>query len=169
MTTSSWADTGTPEYAQWNDSSAVELGVRFTVGFEGTIDGITYYKHHTNLGPHTGTLWTAEGLVLAQVEFENESLTLVGWSTQLFDEPVAVEPETEYVASYHTPYGNYATNPSKFWSNGFGAGDIVAAGGGGGDATNGLYTYSSTPGTFPTSSYQANEYAVGPVYTYDIP
>ncbi len=46
---------------QDNDTSAVELGVKFRSDVDGFITGIRFYKTSGNTGTHTGTLWSSPG------------------------------------------------------------------------------------------------------------
>ena len=50
-----------PDVPATNDSSAVELGVKFVPAADGYISGIRFYKGTGNTGTHTGTLWTSTG------------------------------------------------------------------------------------------------------------
>jgi hypothetical protein len=56
-----WDSTATPAVASANDPAGVELGVRFRSDNAGNIKGIRFYKGASNVGPHTGKLWTATG------------------------------------------------------------------------------------------------------------
>ena len=47
--------------AEVNDTSAVELGVKFRSDVAGFITGIRFYKTAGNTGTHTGTLWSTAG------------------------------------------------------------------------------------------------------------
>lgn len=100
-------DTGaTPAVADSGEYAAVELGIRFTSAINGTVTGIRFYKGTANTGTHTGTLWTANGALLATGTFTNESAS--GWQKLTFATPVTVTADTLYVASYYAPNGNYS-------------------------------------------------------------
>ncbi len=62
-------------------------------------------------GPHTGSLWSSTGTLLATVTFTNESIS--GWQTATFSNPVQITKGTTYVASYHTN-GIYAARRELF-------------------------------------------------------
>ena len=64
------------------DSTSVELGMKFTADSSGTVTGVRFYKSAANTGTHTGSLWSATGTRLAQVTFTNESAS--GWQTATF-------------------------------------------------------------------------------------
>src|SRR5207244_1328697 len=88
-----WSATATPGGTA-NDSSAVELGMRFRSDTSGTITGVRFYKAATNTGIHTGSLWTNTGTLLASVTFTGE--TASGWQQMLFSAPVAITANTTY-------------------------------------------------------------------------
>ena len=147
-----------PTGAAASDTQPLELGMKFTASVVGTITGIRFYKPANATGPHTGSLWSSTGTLLATVTFTDESTS--GWQTATFSNPVAITAGTTYVASYHTT-GFYAATANYFNSakvNGSLTAPSSATSGG-----NGLYVYSS--GTaFPTASFQASNYWVDVVY-----
>jgi hypothetical protein len=77
-----WDSTATPAVASANDPAGVELGVRFRSDNAGNIKGIRFYKGASNVGPHTGKLWTATGTLLASATFSAE--TASGWQEVRF-------------------------------------------------------------------------------------
>jgi hypothetical protein len=111
-----FGDATQPTVLEENDTSAVTLGVRFTVDTPGTVTAVRFFKGPNNTGIHTGTLWTGSGSQLATGTFSTESTT--GWQTLTFAQPVEVTPGTEYVASYRAPAGRYSTGAS------FSSGDL---------------------------------------------
>jgi hypothetical protein len=142
----------------------LELGMKFRANASGFITGIRFYKGPNNDGPHTGHLWTSDGVSLSQVVFTNETAT--GWQEASFSTPVAVTAGTTYVASYYSPSGNYS-NTTEFFTGEYPAGSastwplqaLADASGG-----NGVYAYGSGP-TFPAASWQATNYFVDVVFT----
>ena len=76
-----------PRCRRADDSSAVEVGVKFRPLTDGFITGLRFYKGQGNGGVHVGNLWTSSGTRLAQATFANE--TGSGWQTVSFP-PVAV-------------------------------------------------------------------------------
>ena len=151
--------TGTPEA----DPNAVELGVKFRSDATGFISGIRFYKTADNTGAHTGTLWSSAGLNLGTVTFSGESAT--GWQEALFDQPVAIDADTTYVASYHTASGNYATGTS-FAAAGLDSPPLHALQGGA-DGPNGVYRY-GPGGIFPTDTYGSSNYLVDVVFVTSV-
>ncbi|MFI2487801.1 DUF4082 domain-containing protein [Promicromonospora kroppenstedtii] len=150
---------GPPPNGAADDSSAVELGLRFTAADDGYVSGVRFYKAAGNTGVHEGTLWSAAGAQLARVQFGGESAT--GWQTASFTTPVPVLAGQKYVVSYTAPNGRYVSTPWAFQTHGRSAGPITVEGGFGA-APAGLY---GAPGTVPTESWDNSAYYVDPVFT----
>ena len=151
--------TGTEE----NDNSASELGVKFQSDEAGYITGIRFYKTANNTGTHTGTLWSTAGTNLGTFTFSGESAT--GWQEGTFDQPIAIEADTTYVASYHTTSGYYATGTS-FASAGVDSPPLHALQEGM-DGSNGVYQYSAG-GLYPTSTFQSSNYLVDVLFVTEV-
>ena len=98
----------TPTVVDSGDTNAVELGVQFSSASAGYINGVRFYKASANTGIHIGSLWTADGTLLAQATFSNE--TASGWQQVTFSQPVAIAANTTYVAGYHTDTGHYSVD-----------------------------------------------------------
>jgi hypothetical protein len=160
-----WTPSTTPATAASPDPNSVELGVKFRSDVGGYVTGIRFYKGATNTGTHVGDLWTSTGTLLARVTFTNESAS--GWQTATFDQPVAIQPNTTYVASYLAPAGNYALNQSYFGVQGADNAPLHALRDGL-DGANGLYRYSATP-AFPINTSQSSNYWVDVVFTTNVP
>jgi Domain of unknown function (DUF4082)/Bacterial Ig-like domain/Bacterial Ig domain len=145
-----------PATASSSDPGPVELGVLFRADRAGSITGVRFYKGVGNTGQHVGSLWRADGTLLARATFSGESAS--GWQQAVFDEPVAIDPQTTYVASYFAPNGGYSVTFGDF--NGTGAGGTpVRALRDGEDGPNGVYRYGSGPG-FPSDSFGSSNYWV---------
>ncbi|HEY4096235.1 MAG TPA: N,N-dimethylformamidase beta subunit family domain-containing protein, partial [Baekduia sp.] len=161
----------TPDIVDQGDTVASEIGVRFKSDLDGTITGIRFYKAAQNTGSHVGNLWTASGSLLAGGTFTNE--TASGWQTLTFAAPVNITAGTTYVASYYAPRGHYSASEGYFFQptpTGWNPLDApplhaLSANAGG---SNGVYKY-STSTTFPTSTYDAENYAVDVVFTPKVP
>jgi hypothetical protein len=138
-----------------NDTSAVNLGLKFQPTSSGFITGVRFYKESDNTGSHIGTLWSSSGALLASGTFSNE--TASGWQELDFSSPVAVTANTTYVASYHTNAGHYAQT-----SNGLASavtnGPLTAL------ASGGVYVYGSG-NAFPSNTFNASNYWVDVVYS----
>ncbi|NKM36058.1 DUF4082 domain-containing protein, partial [Rhizobium laguerreae] len=141
----------TPAVVNTDDTSAVELGVKFQTSAAGTITGIRFYKGSQDTGTHTGSLWSSTGTRLATLTFTNE--TASGWQTAYFTSPVALTAGQTYTASYHTNTGHYSTTADYFISN-VTSGPLTAPATG-----NGVYTYGSAS-LYPTSTFRSTNYWV---------
>ena len=144
-----------PTVPAFNDPSAIELGVKFQTDVVGQITGIRFYKGAGNTGTHIGNLWTGTGQLLATATFVNE--TAMGWQQVDFASPVAVTPNTTYVASYHTDTGFYAADTGYFASNGENNPPLRALAEGV-DGSNGVF--SAGPSAFPSDSFGSANYWV---------
>lgn len=148
-----WPDSTVPAIPDSGDPLSVELGVKFTTSVTGYISGVRFYKSTTNVGTHTGTLWSATGTMLATGTFTNESTQ--GWQQLNFAQPVPISAGTTYVASYYAPNGHYSVTSSGL-ASGVTNGPVAAVPNT--TSINGVYLYGKD--AFPTSSYQASNYWV---------
>ncbi|MGO6999756.1 DUF4082 domain-containing protein [Rhizobium leguminosarum] len=146
----------TPAVVNTDDTSAVELGVKFQTSVAGTVTGIRFYKGSQDTGTHTGSLWSSTGTRLATLTFTNE--TASGWQIAYFTSPVALTAGQTYTASYHTNTGHYSTTADYFISN-VTSGPLTAPASG-----NGVYTYGSAS-LFPTGTFQSTNYWVDVMFT----
>jgi hypothetical protein len=162
-----WGAGDTPSNVDGGDPSSTEVGVKFTSEVPGTISGLRFYKAAANTGTHVGSLWTASGTLLASATFTGE--TASGWQQVNFSAPVAISANTTYVASYLAPNGHYSADPYYFYNppplggNALNSPPLHAVPASD-TTTNGLYAYSTTA-TFPTSTYNATNYYVDPVFS----
>jgi Domain of unknown function (DUF4082)/Cadherin-like domain len=157
--TSLFSASSSPTNVTINDSSSVELGVKFQTSSSGSIVGIRFYKGPQNTGTHIGNLWSATGALLATATFTNE--TASGWQAVYFSSPVAIAVGTTYVASYHTK-GFYSAD-GNYFANALTSGPLtaLASGASGG---NGVYAYGSSS-NFPASSYNSANYWVDVMFS----
>jgi hypothetical protein len=157
----------TPSVTAENDSTAVEVGVKFTSAVNGWIAGIRFYKGSGNTGTHTGTLWTSTGAQLATGTFTNE--TASGWQTLQFNNPVAITANTVYVAGYYAPDGHYSYDADQFYPGPTGSPYLppldstpLAAVKATATTVNGVFN-AGGPG-FPSSTFNDSGYAVDVVF-----
>jgi hypothetical protein len=153
--TSIFPSSGITGTVDWNDHSAVELGLKFRSDVARQVTGVRFYKSAKNTGAHTGSLWTTGGKRLATVTFTSESAS--GWQTAKFSTPVSIAANTTYVVSYHTTTGHYSAASEYFANSGANDGTLhalsnAAAGG------NGVFVYGAS--AFPHQSYKATNYWV---------
>ena len=153
-----WNDSFTPGSVDPNDHQSVELGVKFRSDVAGFITGIRFYKGPENTGTHVGNLWTSGGGLLGTATFSGESAT--GWQQVSFASPIAISPNTTYVASYFTPVGQYAFDGGYF-ASAFDNPPLHALADGT-DGANGVYLYG---GGFPTATFNKTNYWVDVVFT----
>jgi hypothetical protein len=151
--------TTTPGAVDSGDSGAVNIGLKFTTDTNGYITGVRFYKSATNTGAHVGNLWSASGSLLATVSFANE--TASGWQQANFSNPVAVTAGATYVVSYFAPNGHYSATSGAFSAAGTASPPLYAVANTA--SPNGVYSYGSTS-SFPTSSFNASNYWVDPVF-----
>jgi hypothetical protein len=137
------------------DPNAQTTGVRFQAASSGFIAGVRFYKEPEDTGAHTGSLWSSTGTLLASGTFTGE--TASGWQELDFSSPVAVTAGTTYVASYFSSTGYPAATPAGL-ASAVTNGPLTALAGGG------VYAYGSS-NTFPTNTYNNNNYWVDVVYS----
>jgi hypothetical protein len=167
-TSSLWKSTDTPTNIDSGDATTQVAGVQFAPLINGNVTGCRFYKAATNTGTHVCTLWTSPGVQLASVTFSGE--TASGWQTQNFSSPVAVTANTQYVIGVFMPAGHYSYNQPQFNNNwcsdvdgALYAPTTASTTNGNG---NGVYVPTTTPTTFPTSTYRATNYWVDVVFQY---
>jgi hypothetical protein len=149
-----WDNSATPKTAADLDAVPVELGMKFSATHSGVVTGVRFYKSATNVGTHTGSLWTAKGEKLAGVTFTRE--TASGWQQATFARPVPVAAHTVYVVSYHTDSGHYADD-TDYFRDGRRRGPLRVPADAAGDP-NGVFVYGAS--AFPTQGYRASAYYV---------
>ncbi|WP_343712238.1 DUF4082 domain-containing protein [Inquilinus sp.] len=148
-TQSMWTFAAKPTEVHIQDRNPVELGMRFVSDAAGTVTGVRFYKGFYNQGAHTGSLWSADGTLLATATFTDE--TLEGWQTVTFSNPVSINPGTAYIVSYHSQ-GFYSADTGYFdvaRTNGHLTAQVGA----------GVYAYGSST-LFPNTVYQNENFWV---------
>jgi hypothetical protein len=141
------------------DDNPVELGMKFTSHTSGYVKGIRFFSANHVSASYTGHLWSEDGNQLASAEFSN--VTANGWQEVYFTEPVLIEANKVYVASYYTSAGVYA-------ATGYGLNESVSNGGSltilsnATDGGNGVYSYG---GGFPAYTYHATNYWVDVIFS----
>jgi hypothetical protein len=166
-----WGPATAPKTIDSSDPSSIELGVKFQVDTFGVVTGIRFYKASTNTGTHVGNLWTANGQLLASATFTGESAS--GWQQVNFAQPVSLNKNTTYIASYFAPNGHYSQDVSYFYTTPpLGPAPTITnvdspplhALRNSNGVVNGVYSFSSAS-IFPTSTSNASNYWVDPVFT----
>ena len=166
-----WGTSTSPKTADSGDPASIEVGVKFKSDTYGFISGIRFYKASTNTGTHIGNLWTSTGQLLASATFTGESGS--GWQQVNFAQPVPVNKNTTYVASYFAPKGHYSQDGDYFYTTPpMGPAPTITnvdspplhALRNTNGVVNGVFSYAGSS-TFPTSSANAANYWVDPVFT----
>ena len=164
-----WGASNTPRTADSGDASATEVGVKFKADTYGYVTGLRFYKASTNTGTHVGNLWTSGGQLLATATFTGE--TGSGWQQVNFAQPVALDKNTTYIASYFAPKGHYSQDNGYFYTNP----ELAAPSIGNVDSpplhalrstngvVNGVFAHSASS-TFPTSAGDGSNYWVDPIF-----
>jgi hypothetical protein len=158
-----WPSTASPVIPDAGSYPPLELGVRFTSERNGYIAGIRFYKSAANTGTSVGNLWSSSGTLLASATFPVSGETSLGWQQVNFSSPVPITANTVYVASYHTAVGHFALDHNYFVNSGVDNTPLHALGGA--SVANGVYTFASTS-TFPTQTYNLENYWADVVFTY---
>jgi hypothetical protein len=148
-----WGNSNTPTLVSANDSSAIEVGVKFTASTAGNVTGIRFYKGPQNTGAHEVDLWSSTGTLLASATTTNE--TASGWQEADFSSPVAIAANTTYVAAYHTNTGFYSAD-SGYFNNTLTNGPLTAPSSSS-SGGNGVYAYGSSS-LFPNNSFNSTNY-----------
>ena len=150
-----------PAVTSANDSSKLELGMKFQTAVPGWVAGVRFYQGTGNTGTHTGSLWTSAGALLATGTFTNE--TGSGWQTMMFASPVQISANTTYVVSYYDPTGHYAADTDLLdWplnTPPLTAPRSVYTPGGSG---NGVFNVGGH--AFPRSTFHGNSYGVDVIF-----
>ena len=140
----------------------ITIGVKFQSSVAGFVKGVRFFSPDDVSavpGDYTGQLWSESGTLLASGVFAG--VTTDSWQELIFADPILIDANTTYVASYHTNairYVGTATGLASAVTNG--SLTALASGASGG---NGVYTYGATV-NFPTSSVSAN-YWVDVIFT----
>ena len=134
-TVSLYDDSAVPDVIDGADPDAVTLGMRFASTVAGTVDGVRFYKAPGNTGTHTGYLYRAgDQALLGTVTFTGESAA--GWQTAMFDTPIAIAADTDYMVAYRAPSGHYSLTPDAFSGTGVQRAPLYTA------SNSGAYSYS---------------------------
>lgn len=155
-----WANSFTPPNRYMTYGNAIELGVKFRSDVSGKITGVRFYKNAGNGGVHKGSLWAADGRLLATGTFTNE--TASGWQTLTFSSPVTIAANTTYVASYHTNSGVFAVALGYFRTQSGDNGTLHALRSGV-DGPNGVL-FPGAGGRFPSYGSMGDNYWVDVVF-----
>src|SRR5258705_12513244 len=90
-----WLPSAVPSPIDDGDTSAVELGTKFTAEVAGFVTGARFYKAPLNTGVHVAKLWSATGTLLGTATFAGESAS--GWQEVAFPAAIPINANTTYV------------------------------------------------------------------------
>ena len=155
---SAWPSNTTPGTPAVNDPNSIELGVKFRSDLNGLITGVRFYQ--TNPGVYQAAIWNLAG---EQLALGSVTSTSSGWQQVNFSTPLAITANTVYIASYHAPNGNYAANNNPAFAIAGVDNPPIHLLVNGENGSNGLFQYSASS-TFPTESFQSNNYWVDVVF-----
>ena len=156
LAASLWPSSALPATPDSGDSNPVEVGVQFTSSAAGSITALRFYKSSGNIGTHIGNLWSSSGSLLASATYTNE--TASGWQTVVLPQPVPIQANTTYVASYYTTAGHYSDDVNYF-STAYSASPLQVP------INGGVYVYGPTS-AFPTQVWNSSNYWVDVVVQY---
>ncbi|MBP1806867.1 N,N-dimethylformamidase beta subunit family domain-containing protein [Rubellimicrobium aerolatum] len=156
----------------YNDNSAVNLGMRFSVSETGAVEALRYWRAAGDAGDtdvRAGHLWNGNGTLLGTVTFTSTA-GQSGWQTATLSTPVTLVAGQTYVVSYQTANNYVSTNGFFAAANevGFDGRDDGAFGDLWGvvrapEGNAGVYSYGAAA-QMPTQSYQSSNYWVDVVF-----
>ena len=147
-----------------NETSAINVGMKFTVKADGVLTGVRFYKLPGNTGYHTATIWKPDMTLLRTAEFVDE--TASGWQTGTFTSPLQVVAGETFTVSYHTATGHYAYTPGAF-SGAQPSSPYIEAVQSSDASKNGVYKYSEFL-QYPEDGANGTSYWVDPTFVpYD--
>jgi rhamnogalacturonyl hydrolase YesR len=152
QTESLWTTSTVPANTTGNDSSSVELGLRFSSNVAGSVTGARIYCASNSSGTHTVHLWNSTGTSLGTATLPACS----GWTAVNFASSIAVTAGSTYTISYHTT--EYPWNTEFFTAAVTNGNNLTAP------ANAGVYGYGSSP-AYPSSTWEATNYWVDVLFT----
>ena len=140
----------------FSDGTTLQLGTQFSVTQAGQVTSLHYYRDTSDAGDtdvRAGRLWSADGTLLATVEFVSNPGE-DGWQNAVLNAPVTLQANQTYIVTYETA-DNYIASSGFFssaYSDPFGV--LVAPA-----TTGGVFAVGSGA-ILPTSSYASSTYWV---------
>lgn len=149
-----FSDTATPAHPNSNDTSSIEVGVKFTVDTPGLITGMEFMKGADDkFAEHTGRLWDSSGNKLISSVFADE--TTSGLQKVYFRERISAKPGITYIVSFGDPQGHYAADVGGF-AKPLDKSPLHAPVNAG--------VFSTTVGSYPNQTFGNTNYWVSPIF-----
>ena len=136
----------TPAQDNLTDNQPYEMGVKFQTSVSGNVTALRYWKSPLETGSHIGRVWSANGTLLAQAAFTNE--TASGWQQAKLTAPLPLTLAVAYVVSVNC--NAYYSDTMRGFDSAWNYYALTALGG-----DNGVF---GAPGQFPASSYANSNY-----------
>ena len=134
--------------------------MKFQTSRQVRITGIRIYR--VDPADLTGSLWTADGSLLARGTFSSRPTN--AWQDMTFADPVTIVPGRTYIASYFTPGTRYAFRHRYFTNKALTVGPITALRAVDGNP-NGVFCYDDQKcGFFPVHGHKDSTYWVTPLW-----
>jgi hypothetical protein len=153
-----WDDDTVPDRLDNNDGDSIEVAVKFRAAVAGDLVALRFYKPALSDGVHIGRVWSPGGALLGEAQYRDE--TDSGWQEVALEQPVAIQPDTTYIASVYIASGYYAADVSYFLT-GYERPPLRALADGD-DGSNGVFVLGQG---FPdVSSYMGSNYWVDVVF-----
>ncbi|HEX7963007.1 MAG TPA: DUF4082 domain-containing protein [Candidatus Saccharimonadales bacterium] len=158
---------GIPPDVESNDGIDYTLGTLFTAAKAGKIYGIVWYFPGTLPDPlPTALLYSftddTHGSELARTSFTDVQS---GWNVAMFNTPVSITANTQYVAAIWTPQP-YVSSSAFFQSGPRTSGDLTGPANGTGHA-NGKFLGSIGSPSYPTQNFNGAAYFIDVLYLAD--
>lgn len=161
-----WPPSTNPQFVS-NNTGLRELGLKFRTSMAGVITGIRFYKTvESGEGTFSVRLYDqttgnlVDGFSTASITINSSGVS--GWQQANFSQPITVQANRTYVASYVAPNGGYAESPT-FFTLPVNNGPLTALQDGI-DGPNGVYKIGSAAG-IPTTDGNSSNYWVDVVFT----
>jgi hypothetical protein len=119
----------------------------------GTVTKIRFYRAAANPAGYTVSLWTSGGALLGTGSGTDG--VIPGWQEISLNTPVSITAGSDYVASYFTSNGLYASHPQGFITAYQGLGTLSAP------INAGVF---NTGAGFPAGTWNSNNYYVDVVF-----
>jgi len=156
MTLAGWADADPVQVA---DATDYEMGTEFIANQDLTITHVRVFSGPSPVDApgRLGRIWTVAGVQLGQATMPQT--LIAGWQLYALDAPVERLTGERFIVSFATG-GNYAATGAAFTAGGHNSADGALTSRKASDAASGNGVFNSTPGVFPTTSFNDTFYGI---------